>query len=205
MKTTKMFPGLLAMTALSGAIGFNPSSANDTIPGMSGGLVFDTQGDVIGIHGRGDRSGADGTGQKTGFNLAIPINTFRRWKEEAEKVSNYSEAFSGTWKGIYICRQGITGLTLEITPLEITPTATSIGAVFNFYPIPENPNVKSGSFSLTGQLSMDGSFELTPNRWIEQPAGYVMVGMSGNINFERKELVGSITTSSCSNFQLQKQ
>ena len=61
--------------------GYGLVYSNNTIAGMSGGPVFDAQGNVIGIHGRGDRSGADGTGQKTGFNLAIPINTFRRWNQ----------------------------------------------------------------------------------------------------------------------------
>lgn len=50
--------------------------------GMSGGPVFDVNGRVIGIHGQGDRAGAVQTesgGQeeiKTGFNAAVPINTF---------------------------------------------------------------------------------------------------------------------------------
>ena len=121
-------------------------------------------------------------------------------KEEAERITNYAKAFSGKWKGTYICGQGSTGLTLEITP-----TSTSIGAVFNFYPIPQNPNAKSGSFSLIGKFAIDGSFKLKPNRWIKRPTGYIMVGMAGKINLERKELVGSITSEGCSNFYLQKQ
>jgi hypothetical protein len=121
-------------------------------------------------------------------------------KEEAEKVEKYAKVFSGKWKGSYICGQGSSGLTLEITP-----ASTSLGAVFNFYPIPQNTKAKSGSFSLIGQFTMDGSFKLKPNRWIERPAGYRMVGMAGNINIEKKVLVGSITERGCSNFQLQKQ
>jgi serine protease Do len=55
---------------------------NKTLPGMSGGPVFDQEAQLIGIHGA-----ADGQSQtleklnsrvyvKTGFNLGIPINTF---------------------------------------------------------------------------------------------------------------------------------
>jgi serine protease Do len=57
-----------------------------TRSGMSGGPVFDAAGRIIAIHGRGDRDnqtadGAENTapsdgGEKTGFNLGIPIQTF---------------------------------------------------------------------------------------------------------------------------------
>lgn len=57
--------------------------SNNTLPGMSGGPVLNGVGEVIGIHGKADteRSGTQTTANpnvvvKTGFNLAIPINTF---------------------------------------------------------------------------------------------------------------------------------
>lgn len=46
-----------------------------TLPGMSGGGVFNDLGELIAIHGQGDRD-ADGT--KTGNNLGIPIDSFVR-------------------------------------------------------------------------------------------------------------------------------
>ncbi len=53
--------------------------------GMSGGPVFDVNGRVVGVHGQGDREGivknesavgVTAVELKTGFNAAIPINTF---------------------------------------------------------------------------------------------------------------------------------
>jgi serine protease Do len=53
---------------------------NSTLPGMSGGAVLDDTGKLIGIHGRGDteeqKQVTETIRVKTGFNLAIPINTF---------------------------------------------------------------------------------------------------------------------------------
>jgi serine protease Do len=62
--------------------GYSLVYTNKTLPGMSGGPVFDQEARLIGIHGA-----ADGQSQtleklnarvfmKTGFNLGIPINTF---------------------------------------------------------------------------------------------------------------------------------
>jgi serine protease Do len=65
----------------------------NTRAGMSGGPVFDVSGRVVGIHGQGDREevtlpsnessgdnqesgGQTAAGDKTGFNLGIPIQTF---------------------------------------------------------------------------------------------------------------------------------
>ncbi len=62
-------------------VGYNPTERNgytliynnNTMPGMSGGAVMDSNGNLIGIHGRGSRDQND---QKSGFNLGIPINLF---------------------------------------------------------------------------------------------------------------------------------
>ncbi|MFB2934605.1 trypsin-like peptidase domain-containing protein [Aerosakkonemataceae cyanobacterium BLCC-F154] len=62
--------------------GYELVYTNITRSGMSGGPVLDAQGRVIGIHGRGEGESIfnPDTGQtidvKSGFNLAIPINSF---------------------------------------------------------------------------------------------------------------------------------
>jgi tetratricopeptide (TPR) repeat protein len=54
----------------------------NTLPGMSGGPVLNERGELIAIHGRGDRQENkqsevnSGVWVKTGFNLGIPINSF---------------------------------------------------------------------------------------------------------------------------------
>ncbi len=57
----------------------------NTLPGMSGGPVFNDRGELIAIHGRGDVSEnakqSDVNANvwvKTGFNLGIPVNTFTK-------------------------------------------------------------------------------------------------------------------------------
>ncbi len=59
--------------------------SNNTLPGMSGGPVFNQAGETIAIHGKGDIQAAnqasdinDNIRIKTGFNLGIPTNTFIR-------------------------------------------------------------------------------------------------------------------------------
>jgi S1-C subfamily serine protease len=59
--------------------------SNNTLPGMSGGPVFNEAGETIAIHGKGDVQESNQTSEindniriKTGFNLGIPTNTFRR-------------------------------------------------------------------------------------------------------------------------------
>jgi tetratricopeptide (TPR) repeat protein len=58
--------------------GYSLVYSNDTLPGMSGGAVLNQNGELVAIHGRGDReiNTSGDTGAKTGFNLGIPINRF---------------------------------------------------------------------------------------------------------------------------------
>ncbi len=53
--------------------GYSLIYSNSTLPGMSGGAVLNSEGELVAIHGRGDQ---DDSGAKTGFNLGIPINRF---------------------------------------------------------------------------------------------------------------------------------
>jgi hypothetical protein len=105
-------------------------------------------------------------------------------------------ALTGTWTGSYICSQGETGLSLVI---QAAPAGT-LTATFNFYAVPDNPGVPSGSFTMTGTYSAAG-MNLTPDQWISQPPGWEMVGLSSGPPTEGGTvLAGDVTTPGCSTF-----
>jgi hypothetical protein len=55
------------------AKGYSLIYDNSTMPGMSGGIVLNSNGELVAIHGVGDK---DRDGTRTGSNMAIPINRF---------------------------------------------------------------------------------------------------------------------------------
>jgi hypothetical protein len=109
-------------------------------------------------------------------------------------------SLTGTWTGSYVCSQGETGLSLVI---QAAPGGT-LSAVFNFYAVPDNPGVPSGSFSLTGTYSAAG-VNLTPDQWISQPPGWEMVGLSAGLpTQDGTVLSGNVTTPGCGTFTVSR-
>jgi hypothetical protein len=86
-----------------------------------------------------------------------------------------ASAIAATWTGTYTCSQGLTGLRLTIK----AAAGNALYATFAFYPVPSNPSVPSGSYSMTGFMDPAGIF-LNGNQWISQPAGYDMVNIVGD-------------------------
>jgi len=75
-------PGIITSLLSSRPQGYTLRYSAVTVRGMSGGPVFDVSGRVVGIHGQGESEGSvqgesgEAIAIKTGFNSAIPINTF---------------------------------------------------------------------------------------------------------------------------------
>jgi tetratricopeptide (TPR) repeat protein len=65
--------------------GYSLIYSNNTLPGYSGGAVWNDKGDLIAIHGQGDVDSKlqdtmnNGVRVKTGFNLGITVNTFNQF------------------------------------------------------------------------------------------------------------------------------
>jgi tetratricopeptide (TPR) repeat protein len=56
--------------------GYSLIYSNTTLRGMSGGPVLNEAGELVAIHGQGDRDGQEGEGEKTGRNLGIVVERF---------------------------------------------------------------------------------------------------------------------------------
>ncbi|MCA1040873.1 copper amine oxidase N-terminal domain-containing protein [Bacillus infantis] len=114
-----------------------------------------------------------------------------RWNNATKTVKiGYDAAASaiGTYEGWYVAGQGKTGLTLKIEDTT---------AIFKFYPLSENPGVKSGEFEMDYEYNEDiGYIELKYKKWIKQPSGYNSVGMSGII--ENGIFKGALTNTEAS-------
>ncbi|MEG4317750.1 MULTISPECIES: tetratricopeptide repeat-containing serine protease family protein [unclassified Microcoleus] len=77
----ELSPGLVTSRPHSRPEGYTLRYQAVTWSGMSGGPVFDSEGRVIGLHGQGEfgfaqTSSGEVAPIKTGFNAAVPINTF---------------------------------------------------------------------------------------------------------------------------------
>jgi hypothetical protein len=104
------------------------------------------------------------------------------------------------WSGRYECAQGVTALVLTLD-------VDSLGqaqAVFDFGATPENPTVPTGRYLLLGNVRTDGAITLVPDRWIMQPPGYVMVGLTGTIEASARSMRGRIENTSCTVFALDR-
>ncbi|MDB5471877.1 MAG: hypothetical protein JWR84_3437 [Caulobacter sp.] len=90
-------------------------------------------------------------------------------------AASAAEPIDGTWEGAYVCGQGKTGLTLT---LDGTADGQVTGT-FSFWPRQDNPDVPSGSFAVRGTITPQGDLRLQGDHWIDQPAGFEMVGLEG--------------------------
>jgi hypothetical protein len=102
------------------------------------------------------------------------------------KASN----LTGHFEGSYICSKGENNLALDTLAKE----TGEIVAVFSFGGTSDFPK---GSYSLTGRWT-GAKFSLKSNAWIDQPEGYIMVDIEGEVS--ARGVSGNMLTPTCSNF-----
>lgn len=115
--------------------------------------------------------------------------------EDEQPADDGLPAGTSIWEGEYTCAQGLTRLRLEI---EHDPSTHQVEVHNSFWEHPDNPGVPSGSFTMTGRYDPE-SYEITlePQKWLEQPPDYVMIGLNGNYSPDEKTLSGTVNAASC--------
>lgn len=112
-----------------------------------------------------------------------------------------SRPLTGTWTGTYTCSQGLTGLTLVMTG----SIFGAVVATFDFYAVPENPDIPSGRFAMGGAYTFAGEVRLDADEsdWIEQPSGYRTVDLEGVVSSDSNQYSGNVIgTIGCTTFSL---
>jgi len=107
---------------------------------------------------------------------------------------------SGSWSGGYICNQGRTAVQLSIVR---DARGNGVTATFSFGPVAANPGVPKGAYRMRGSFDpVDKALRLTPESWISQPPGYVMVGLDGLMRGSGLYIQGDVDGPGCSHFEV---
>jgi serine/threonine protein kinase len=101
-----------------------------------------------------------------------------------------------TWSGTYVCAQGSTSLLLHILGAD----HAHVEARFEFDYLPKSIH---GEFRSRGDYDpTKRGIDLVPSAWLDQPRGYVMVGMRGLVSADGRTFSGTIQGPSCTTFSV---
>lgn len=101
-----------------------------------------------------------------------------------------------SWRGKYICTQGLTDLSFRITSV----SGSEMSAIFNFVHVDSGA---AGTYRMNGHYNPRfRSVTFEPGEWIERPPNYVTVSMSGSIAPDGSIFAGRIPHAGCSWFRL---
>ena len=121
----------------------------------------------------------------------------------AASPSSAQNRLAGRWQGIYYCAQGLTGVTLTIRGND-----QRAEALFHFYPVPQNPDVPVGCYTMMGfvdpatetvHLDSDDKTD-----WILRPTNYITVNFRGRFSQGRQRITGRVEGPGCSTFTLHR-
>ncbi|MED5464373.1 MAG: PKD domain-containing protein [Myxococcota bacterium] len=118
--------------------------------------------------------------------------------EKTIKLVHNPFAAGQQWVGTYTCPQGLTQLTLHITGVDIL----GVVGVFDFL---HEASGSDGDYGMHGNFNPDTDrIEFFPDSWINQPTGYLEVGMVGTVTegAESTTFDGDITEAMCGTFSV---
>jgi len=118
-------------------------------------------------------------------------------QEESDGSEDALVAAGETWKGTYFCGQGDTNLEIDIVQVQ----NGEVEAIFRFH---HPPTGARGAYHLHGVFGPEeGRLSFAAGDWIERPAGYDTVGMTGGVEEHRYQ--GRIHNQSCGAFSVVRQ
>lgn len=97
---------------------------------------------------------------------------------------------TGRWHGYYKCGE------ISEAWLELHQDGRQIWGTFRF----RTESGISGSYRVSGWKSMVGEFSLIGDEWIDQPEGFRMVGLKGEVTINGKRMDGIVNDTACENF-----
>lgn len=104
-----------------------------------------------------------------------------------------------TYVGRYFCAQGWTDMTLSVVDVE-GPRVRMQGTFRH------GPTGTQGAYLLRGFcFPSTQRMVLSPQGWVQQPPGYMMVGMSGTVSNGGQAFTGRMLHRSCGEFTFTRQ
>ncbi|MFD4370741.1 serine/threonine-protein kinase [Streptomyces sp. NPDC058486] len=150
-------------------------------------------------------AGDGSTPSGAGPDITSPRPTQQVTAPSTEPAPEEPSPLVGEWRGSYHCTQGETGLTLTISQ-----DAEALTATFDFYPVPTNADISRGSFAMRGTYA-GTHMRLYGERWLQQPEGYGMAGLSAEVTGKSpRRITGSVTNTdgtasdNCTTFTVEK-
>lgn len=111
---------------------------------------------------------------------------------------------SGDYSGQYTCSQGLTGMTVRLSPAR----AGAVDATIVFFAHPDNPRVPSGCYTAHGRIEADGHLVLSPDAWLVQPSdSWSMTVLDGRVSADGAfagRVIAPHVPSACSTFSLRR-
>ena len=90
---------------------------------------------------------------------------------------------AGRWTGTYQCGGAETTMTLDVSGADGV-----LDGVFSF-----DAQGTGGSYRVAGRLQPDRSFTFVPREWIERPAGFTALGVTGILNENNRLIEGRLS------------